>query len=119
MPVILRPILNIQLKDGSYIYSSCDGGIRANTPIKSSFRNIDTSFDWTIWAINLNSVYQPLNKEPKNLVNQAGLTIDALLNQNFTNDLKMSEKINSWALKYKDFALEVRYKISFFYVFNK
>lgn len=104
IPILLKPIPKIQLKDGSYIYSACDGGIRANSPVKIAFQNINTSFDWNVWSFSLNSIAQPLNKEPKTLLTQAGLTVDALLNQNFTNDVKMSEKINQWSLKYPEFA---------------
>ena len=76
------------------------------------------SFDdrWAAWAFNCNNVKQQLNKSRKNLLTQAGASVDIMLNSGLDRDIKMTEKINKWALADPEWAR--RNNVKYATIFN-
>jgi len=115
MPGVWAPIPKIRLKDGRYILDVVDGGLRASSPLPLLFQNITREHDWTLFSINPNTIKQMVNEEKKNLLTQAAASINILLNEGLTRDVKMSQKINDWALAYPEFALAENIKYAHLY----
>ncbi|MCF0059919.1 patatin-like phospholipase family protein [Dyadobacter chenwenxiniae] len=103
IPGVCAPVPEIHLADGTVIYDCVDGGLRASSPFSLTIQHIDPAYDWAAWAIDNNSVNQQLNKSKKNLVTQAGGSVDIMLNDGLGREIKMTKKINEWALKYPEF----------------
>jgi len=102
IPFLWKPIEKIQLKDGSYIYDAVDGGLRSSSPLALAYANITTSFDHIVWAMNCNTIKQTIDEGKKNLIKQAGLSIDILLNEGFSRDIRATTKWNDIAFKYEN-----------------
>lgn len=105
MPGIWAPIPEIKLADGTSIFDAVDGGLRSSSPLPQMMASIDRSTPWEVFTINPNSIHQMINKTKKNLITQAGASIDIMLNEGLQRDIKMTNKINGWALKYPEMAL--------------
>lgn len=103
IPGICAPIPEIHLADGTVIFDCCDGGLRASSPFSTTIQLTDPAYSWAVWAIDNNSVKQQLNKSKKNLITQAGGSVDIMLNDGLGREIKMTKKINEWALKYPEF----------------
>jgi NTE family protein len=115
MPGVWAPIPKIRLKDGRYILDVVDGGLRASSPLPLLYQNITREDDWTIYSINPNTIAQMVNEKKKNLLTQAGASLNILLNEGLTRDVKMSQKINDWALAYPEWALKENIKYARLY----
>jgi len=103
IPGVCAPVPEIHMADGTVIFDCADGGLRASSPMSLTIQHIDPAFDWAVWAIDNNSVKQQLNKTHKNLMTQAGASVDIMLNDGLGREVKMTKKINEWALKYPEF----------------
>lgn len=103
IPGVCAPVPEIHLADGTVIFDCADGGLRASSPMSLTMQHIDPVYDWAVWAVDCNSVKQQINKSRKNLITQAGASIDIMLNDGLGREIKMTKKINEWALKYPEF----------------
>jgi len=103
IPGICAPVQEIHLADGTVIFDAVDGGLRSSSPLPQCMSAIPAEDDWVVWGFNCNSITQQLNKTRKNLLTQAGASVDIMLNDGFARDVKMSTKINEWAMKYPEF----------------
>lgn len=103
IPGVCAPVPEIHMADGTVIYDCADGGLRASSPFSLTIQHIDPAYQWAVWAIDNNSVKQQLNKSRKNLLTQAAASVDIMLNDGLGRELKMTKKINEWALKYPEF----------------
>jgi NTE family protein len=104
MPGIWAPVPQIQLADGSIILDAVDGGLRSSSPLPQAFANLTHDDDWTVITPDNNSIKQMVNESKKNLIVQAMSSVEIMLNEGLQRDLKMSKKINDWALKYPEWA---------------
>jgi predicted acylesterase/phospholipase RssA len=102
IPGVCAPVPEIHFADGSVVYDCADGGLRASSPMSLTMQFIDPAYQWAVWAIDNNSVKQQLNKSRKNLITQAGASVDIMLNDGLGREIKMTKKINEWALKYPE-----------------
>lgn len=103
IPGICAPVPEIHMADGTVIFDCADGGLRASSPMSLTMQFIDPAYQWAVWAIDNNSVKQQLNKSRKNLLTQAAASVDIMLNDGLGREIKMTKKINEWALKYPEF----------------
>lgn len=106
MPGIWAPIPEIKLIGGTSIFDAVDGGLRSSSPLPQIMASLDRELPWEVFAINPNSIHQMINKTKKNLITQAASSIDIMLNEGLQRDIKISTKINDWALKNPEWALE-------------
>ncbi|WP_138481567.1 patatin-like phospholipase family protein [Dyadobacter bucti] len=104
MPGVWAPIPWIRLADGTFIRDAVDGGLRMSSPLPLIMSKLTKGNPWKVYTPNANSIYQSINDQKKNLVTQAASAIDILLNEGLQRDIKMTEKINEWALKYPEWA---------------
>ena len=98
MPGIWAPIPEIKLADGTSIFDAVDGGLRSSSPLPQMMAALDRECPWEVDAINPNSIHQMINKTKKNLITQAGSSIDIMLNEGLQRDIKITKRINGWAL---------------------
>lgn len=105
MPGIWAPVPEIKLADGTVIFDAVDGGLRSSSPLPQMMASLDRANPWEVFAINPNSIHQTANKSKKNLITQAGASIDIMLNEGLQRDIKMTNKINGWAKDNPEWAL--------------
>lgn len=106
MPGVWAPVPKIEMADGTVIRDCVDGGLRMSSPVSLAFQKINKDMPWKVWVPNLNAEQQPKNEAKKGLIVQAGSSIDIMLNNNITRDIKDSEKWNDVALKCPEYAAE-------------
>lgn len=116
MPGVWAPIPEIVLADGSVIRDAVDGGLRSSSPLPQAMSSLTFDDDWFVWAINPNTIQQMINSSKKNIIVQAASCIDIMLNEGLQRDIKMTEKINKWALD--DPAWAIRNNVKYATIFN-
>lgn len=116
IPGICQPIKEIHLADGTIIFDAVDGGLRSSSPLPQMMNAIDYNYRWIAWGMNCNSIKQQINKSHKNLITQAGAAVDIMLNDGFSRDVRMTERINKWATEDPEWAR--RNDVKFATIFN-
>jgi NTE family protein len=106
MPGVWAPIPEIKLASGAIIYDAVDGGLRSSSPLPQMMAAIDMESTWEVFAVNPNSINQMINKTKKNLITQAGSSIDIMLNEGLQRDIKQTLKWNEVALECPEYALK-------------
>lgn len=106
MPGVWAPVPVIELADGTVLRDCVDGGLRASSPVAVAFSKLQRGIQWKIWVSNPNSVNQRINEAKKNIVVQAAASIDIMLNEGISRDMRQADKWNQVALECPEYALK-------------